>query len=55
MDLPSGKAVEVTCEAEGKYVTLATPRDLVLCDIYVTGQVRPMLCPARWGVGCCSP
>lgn len=40
VDLPSGKAVEVTCEAEGKYVTLATPKDLVLCDIYITGEVR---------------
>lgn len=55
MDLPSGKAVEVMCEAEGKYVTLATPRDLVLCDIYVSGEVRPMLCPARLGLGGLSP
>ncbi|PRW61614.1 chitin [Chlorella sorokiniana] len=38
VDLPSGQAVEVKCEAEGKYVTLATPRDLVLCDVFVTGE-----------------
>lgn len=62
MDLPSGKAVEVTCEAEGKYVTLATPKDLVLCDIYVTGEVRAAVdhaLPCELGpwllTMCCSP
>lgn len=51
MDLPSGEAVEVKCEAEGKYVTLATPRDMVLCDIFVTGEVRfarARLCTPNW-------
>lgn len=37
IDLPSGKSVEVDCVATGKYVTLATPKDLVLCDIFVIG------------------
>lgn len=62
VDLPSGKAVEVTCEAEGKYVTLATPKDLVLCDIYVTGEVRDAVdhaLPCKLGprllTMCCSP
>ena len=44
-ELDSTARLEVDCSAQGKCVTLATPRDLVLCDIFVVGT------EVRWGAG----
>jgi hypothetical protein len=35
--LPAGKAVSVDCAGTGKYLTLAVPGNLSLCDVYVQG------------------
>lgn len=45
IDLPANQAVEVQCELMGKYVTLATPGNLTLCDIYINGWQARGPCP----------
>lgn len=35
LDLPAKQAVSVECSGIGKYVTLATPKNLTICDIYI--------------------
>jgi hypothetical protein len=37
VDLPANTASSVSCEGVGKYLTIATPKNLSLCDIYVNG------------------
>ncbi|KAL4853807.1 hypothetical protein ACK3TF_005288 [Chlorella vulgaris] len=52
LNLPANTAVSVNCTGTGKYVTLAVPKDLVICDIYVTGApATPLPSPSPEPVG----
>ncbi|KAL4424145.1 hypothetical protein ABPG75_001446 [Micractinium tetrahymenae] len=47
LDLPAKQAVSIECSGVGRYVTLATPKNLTICDIYVQGyETAPTASPS---------
>lgn len=55
LDLPANQAVSLECSGVGKYVTLATPKNLTICDIYIQVCLQRLCTRGSARFGCPTP